>query len=113
MEYVVWYRQTDAPEWRTMRILSRTAMEATITHLEPNHEYEFMVLSQDRFGEGMFSKAFKYFTKRKFDIIDCCLKKLISSVIEQNLGKRMFTVNFLNKLRSTFSNLFKLDHLVI
>lgn len=64
MEYVVWYRQTDAPEWRTMRILSRTAMEVTITHLEPNHEYEFMVLSQDRFGEGMFSRAYKYFTKR-------------------------------------------------
>lgn len=64
IEYVVWYRQTDAPEWRTMRILSPTAMEATITHLEPNHEYEFMVLSQDRYGEGMFSRAFKYFTRR-------------------------------------------------
>lgn len=64
LEYVVWYRQSDASEWRTMRILSRTAMEATITNLEPNHEYEFMVLSQDRFGEGMFSRAFKYFTKR-------------------------------------------------
>lgn len=65
MEYVVWYRQSDASEWRTMRILSRTALESTITHLEPNHEYEFMVLSQDRFGEGMFSRAYKYFTKRE------------------------------------------------
>lgn len=38
-------------------------MQATITNLEPGKEYEFMVLSQDRFGDGMFSKAFRYFTK--------------------------------------------------
>lgn len=38
-------------------------MHATITNLEPGKEYEFMVLSEDRFGDGMFSKAFRTFTK--------------------------------------------------
>lgn len=38
-------------------------MYATISNLEPGSEYEFMVLSQDRFGDGMFSKTFRYFTK--------------------------------------------------
>lgn len=46
-----------------MRLLSNKHMQATITNLEPGQEYEFMVLSQDRFGDGMFSKAFRYFTK--------------------------------------------------
>lgn len=61
-------------EWRTLRMLSKSPvrsyenfnnlnMQATITNLEPGHEYEFMVLSQDRFGDGMFSKTFRYFTK--------------------------------------------------
>lgn len=65
LEYIVWYRLADATEWRTMRILSQNVMEATITNLEPGHQYEFMVLSQDRYGDGMFSKTFNYFTKRK------------------------------------------------
>lgn len=60
----MWYRLSDASEWRTMKLLSRHMMEATITNLEPGREYEFMVLSQDRYGDGMFSKAFKYWTKR-------------------------------------------------
>lgn len=59
----MWYRQTNATEWRTMRMVSKNQMQATITNLEPGQEYEFMVLSQDRFGDGMFSKAFRYFTK--------------------------------------------------
>lgn len=63
LEYIVWYRQTNATEWRTMRMVSKNQMQATITNLEPGQEYEFMVLSQDRFGDGMFSKAFRYFTK--------------------------------------------------
>lgn len=50
-----------------MRILTNSMMEASITNLEPGREYEFMVLSQDRYGDGMFSKTFKYFTKRKLD----------------------------------------------
>lgn len=60
---MVWYRLSDATEWRTMRMLTKHHMQATITNLEPGREYEFMVLSQDRFGDGMFSKAFRYFTK--------------------------------------------------
>ncbi|KAG4079404.1 hypothetical protein HA402_008096 [Bradysia odoriphaga] len=69
LEYVVWYRLSEAAEWRTMKLLSRHLMEATITNLLPGHEYEFMVLSQDRYGDGMFSKAFKYWTK-PIDFLD-------------------------------------------
>lgn len=65
LEYVVWYRQSDVGEWRTMRLSTGQQMETTISNLEPGREYEFMVLSQDRYGDGMFSKSFKYFTKRK------------------------------------------------
>lgn len=72
LEYIVWYRLSDAAEWRTMRILTNSMMEATITNLEPGREYEFMVLSQDRYGDGMFSKTFKYFTKRKLIIRKYC-----------------------------------------
>lgn len=63
LEYVVWYRLSNATEWRTMRPYMKHLMEATINNLEPGREYEFMVLSQDRYGDGMFSKAFRYFTK--------------------------------------------------
>lgn len=63
MEYSVWYRPTDTSEWRTMKILSRKTVEATINNLTPGREYEFMVLSQDKHGDGMFSKALRIFTK--------------------------------------------------
>lgn len=66
LEYTVWYRLTDAQEWRTMRIVQKHVMEATIPHLLPGREYEFMVLSQDKYGDGMFSKPFRYPTQRKF-----------------------------------------------
>ena len=62
----MWYRLSDAAEWRTMRMLSNNIMEATVTNLESGREYEFMVLSQDRYGDGMFSKTFKYYTKRTY-----------------------------------------------
>lgn len=39
--------------------------EKTIYNLEPAQEYEFMVLSQDRYGDGMFSRTFRHTTKRK------------------------------------------------
>lgn len=55
----------DAAEWRTMRVMSNGMMEATVRNLEPGQEYEFMVLSQDRYGDGMFSKSYRYHTKRK------------------------------------------------
>ncbi|XP_031829317.1 borderless isoform X2 [Nomia melanderi] len=61
-EYSVWYRPTDTTEWRTMKILSRKITEATVNNLNPGREYEFMVLSQDKHGDGMFSKTLRIFT---------------------------------------------------
>lgn len=46
-----------------MKILSRKTTEAFINNLSPGKEYEFMVLSQDNHGDGMFSKALRIFTK--------------------------------------------------
>lgn len=66
LEYNIWYRLADATEWRTMRMLSKNQMQATITNLVPGREYTFMVLSQDRFGDGMFSKTFNYLTEERF-----------------------------------------------
>ncbi|KAM8718185.1 hypothetical protein ACLKA7_004832 [Drosophila subpalustris] len=63
LEYTVWYRLSDAPEWRTLRVLDKSAMEATVQHLLPGREYEFMVLSQDKYGDGMFSKQFRFQTQ--------------------------------------------------
>ncbi|XP_017760125.1 PREDICTED: protein borderless isoform X1 [Eufriesea mexicana] len=63
MEYSVWYRPTDTTEWRTMKILSRKITEATVNNLNPGREYEFMVLSQDEHGDGMFSKTLRIFTQ--------------------------------------------------
>lgn len=55
------YRISDAAEWRTMKS-SSADMALTINNLVPGTEYEFMVLSQDRFGDGMFSKSYKFTT---------------------------------------------------
>lgn len=63
LEYSVWYRPTDVPEWRTLRIQSKGTTEATVPDLSPGREYELMVLSQDQHGDGMFSKALKVRTK--------------------------------------------------
>ncbi|XP_063223267.1 protein borderless [Bacillus rossius redtenbacheri] len=57
MDYNIWYRPADTPEWRTMKILTRGATQATIGNLDPGRLYELMVLSQDQHGDGMFSKA--------------------------------------------------------
>ncbi|CAD1475363.1 unnamed protein product, partial [Heterotrigona itama] len=57
------YRPTDTTEWRTMKILSRKITEATVNNLNPGREYEFMVLSQDKHGDGMFSKTLRIFTQ--------------------------------------------------
>lgn len=65
LEYTVWYRLSNAPEWRTLRILQQNVMEATIQNLLPDHEYEFMVLSQDKYGDGMFSKQIRFSTQSK------------------------------------------------
>ncbi|XP_076629523.1 borderless isoform X2 [Colletes latitarsis] len=62
-EYSVWYKPTDTTEWRTMKILSRKITEATVNNLNAGREYEFMVLSQDKHGDGMFSKTLRIFTQ--------------------------------------------------
>ncbi|XP_015108943.1 protein borderless isoform X1 [Diachasma alloeum] len=63
MEYAVWYRPTDTSEWKTMKIPSKKITEATIPNLSPGREYEFMVLSQDKHGDGMFSKSIRVLTQ--------------------------------------------------
>ena len=59
---IIRYRPTDTSEWRTMKIVSRKITEATVNNLTPGREYEFMVLSQDKHGDGMFSKAVRVLT---------------------------------------------------
>lgn len=52
-----------------MKIVSRKITEATVGNLAAGKEYEFMVLSQDKHGDGMFSKTVRVFTqpsKRSF-----------------------------------------------
>nr|CAD7574650.1 unnamed protein product [Timema californicum] len=63
MEFHIWYRPADAPEWRTMKILTRGVTQATVNSLDPGRIYEFMVLSQDKKGDGMFSKAIQIRTR--------------------------------------------------
>lgn len=60
----MWYRLADALEWRTQQVFPVNAHETTIENLEPSREYEFMVLCQDRYQDGMFSKTYRYMTKR-------------------------------------------------
>lgn len=50
-------------EWRTHQVKSINKYESSIENLEPGKEYEFMVLSQDRYNDGLFSKAFRFRTK--------------------------------------------------
>ncbi|CAK1549311.1 unnamed protein product [Leptosia nina] len=56
IEYTVWYRERDDSEWRTMRVLTRGATDATVLGLRPATQYELRVLSQDQLGDGLFSK---------------------------------------------------------
>jgi hypothetical protein len=54
-------RQTS--EWRTHQVRGNKKYEATIENLESGKEYEMMVLSQDSYNDGLFSKSFRYRTK--------------------------------------------------
>jgi hypothetical protein len=65
LRYFVWYRLSDAQEWRTHQVYPNDIYETTIENLEPGREYEFMVLCQDKYQDGMFSKAYRYMTKRE------------------------------------------------
>ena len=58
-----------------MKILSRKITEATVNNLNPGREYEFMVLSQDKHGDGMFSKTLRIFTQPSmYDFMQCGAK---------------------------------------
>lgn len=63
LKFSVWYRQANLQEWRTHQVQLSQDYESTIDNLEPGQEYEFMVLSQDRYNDGLFSKPFRYRTK--------------------------------------------------
>lgn len=43
--------------------MNRGTNQKTVSNLSPGRLYEFMVLSQDRHGDGMFSKAIRISTK--------------------------------------------------
>lgn len=64
IEYNVWYRLVDSRDWHTMQIKYPAISEVTIDYLAPGKIYEFMVLSKSNYGDGVFSKPFRYFTKR-------------------------------------------------
>lgn len=63
LKFSIWYRPADGQEWKTHQVKSSYIYESTIRNLEPGREYEFMVLSQDRYNDGLFSKPFRYRTK--------------------------------------------------
>lgn len=62
-EYSVWYKLADAEEWRSIKASSSRTTKATISNLIPGREYQFMVLSQDKFSDGMFSKFITVWTQ--------------------------------------------------
>lgn len=64
VEYNVWYRLVDSKDWHTMQIKYPAVSEVTIDYLAPGKIYEFLVLSKSTYGDGVFSKPFRYFTKR-------------------------------------------------
>lgn len=61
---MVWYRKVTSQEWRTYEVPWAEATQVTIANLEPGQEYEFMVLVEDTYGNGVFSKSYRHFTKR-------------------------------------------------
>lgn len=67
LKFSIWYRLVESSEWRTHQVRSSHKHESTIENLETGKEYEFMVLSQDRYNDGLFSKAFRYRTKGNYD----------------------------------------------
>lgn len=69
IEYIIWYRLVDSKDWRTTSIKYPQVTEVTIDHLQPGREYEFMVLAQNSFGDGVFSKPIRYSTKRHCELV--------------------------------------------
>lgn len=65
LKFSIWYRLSDSQEWRVHQVESSKKYDSTIENLESSKEYEFMVLSQDRYNDGLFSKPFRFRTKGK------------------------------------------------
>jgi immunoglobulin superfamily member 9B len=63
MRLSIWYRLSDSLEWRVHQVERDKKYESTVSGLEAGKEYEFMVLSQDRYNDGLFSKPFRFRTK--------------------------------------------------
>lgn len=89
--YSVWYRSIDSTEWKTVDLPPNTRiLEATVSNLSPGkyntnieilnvhciksqyqillllfsgREYEFMILSKNRHGDGLFSRSIRVWTK--------------------------------------------------
>lgn len=63
---MIWYRKVTSQEWRTYEVQWPESTQVTIQNLEPNCKYEFMILVEDSYGNGVFSKTYRYPTKRNF-----------------------------------------------
>lgn len=63
LKFSIWYRLSDSQEWRVHQVESSKKYDSTIGNLESSREYEFMVLSQDRYNDGLFSKPYRFRTK--------------------------------------------------
>lgn len=62
-DFSVWYKTPESTEWKTMKVANKRKLEATVGNLNPGREYEFVVFSQDKNGNGLFSKAVRVWTK--------------------------------------------------
>lgn len=97
IEYNIWYRLVDSKDWHTIKIKYTATTEVTINHLRPGSEYEFMVLAQNSFGDGVFSKPIRYFTKRHCKLDDryiCGLLKSISvSLFQLVTNSKLISIN--------------------
>ncbi|KAL1121956.1 hypothetical protein AAG570_003364, partial [Ranatra chinensis] len=61
-QYSIWFRAVDSVEWRAVRV---SGPQASISSLQPGRQYDFMVVSQDQNGDGMFTKPIRVRTKGK------------------------------------------------
>ncbi|KAK7793696.1 hypothetical protein R5R35_014160 [Gryllus longicercus] len=62
-DYSVWYRPVESSEWHTMRVPTKGTTQATVSGLNSDRSYEFMVVSQDQQGDWMHSKRLQVKTK--------------------------------------------------
>lgn len=67
LDFSVWYRIVGASDWKSLLVPTRETKQIRIDNLLPGRDYEFMVLSQDIHGEGMFSKAITVKTQGSHD----------------------------------------------